>query len=122
MTAPSDTANRSGNARSCTAGADAAPPPPPEAADGGAPTWSQLYASYLWDCAGAGCHVEMVTANGAYTWLKAQGYLAGQSSTLVDPSKSCLKWYGGNMPPCGGGGDRAVSDMNAWAAAGALNN
>jgi hypothetical protein len=54
--------------------------------------------------------------------LKAQGYIAGAGSTLIDPSKSCLTWYGGNMPPCGGGGDRAASDMNAWAATGALNN
>jgi hypothetical protein len=40
-------------------------------------------------------------------------------------SGSCLTWYGGNMPPGGPGASKmaqAVTDMNAWAAAGAQNN
>ena len=95
-------------------------------AGGSAPaaTWAQIYQNYLPPavCAGAGCHIEMSTANDAYSWLRAQGYINGKNSTLVSTDKSCLKWFGGNMPPCGGGGNNAVSDMSAWVAAGAANN
>ncbi len=37
---------------------------------------------------------------------------------------SCLTWVssGGNMPPGGGSNPQAVTDMNAWAAAGAQDN
>ncbi len=64
----------------------------------------------------------MSSASGAYSYLSGQGYISGTGSILVKTG-SCLSWYGGNMPP---GGSRsnamAVSDMNAWAAAGAKNN
>jgi hypothetical protein len=92
--------------------------------DGGqaAPTWTQIYKTYLGDCGGSGCHVEMNTSSGAYAWLEGKGYIHGANSGLVSQSKSCLKWYGGDMPPCGGGGPYAMADMDAWAAAGALNN
>ena len=64
----------------------------------------------------------MNSASGSYSWLSSQGYIRGTGSVLVGAG-SCLTWYGGNMPP---GGPRsnaqATSDMNAWAAAGAMNN
>ncbi|MDP9037439.1 MAG: hypothetical protein M3O50_21790 [Myxococcota bacterium] len=87
-----------------------------------APTWAFVYGRYLQGCTGPGCHVEMTTSNGAYAWLKGKGYINGTTSNLVNPLTSCLKWYGGDMPPCGGDDPLAVADMNAWAAAGALNN
>ena len=64
----------------------------------------------------------MSSAGGAYTWLKGKGYINGTSSSLVNPSRSDLTWYGGTMPPGGGSNAQAVADMNAWAAAGALDN
>jgi hypothetical protein len=86
-----------------------------------------IYQAYLangtpGNCNGGGCHFQMSSASGAYSYLKSSGYINGTGSYLVK-SGSCLSWYGGNMPP---GGPRsepmAVSDMNAWAAAGAMDN
>ena len=104
---------------------DAGPvtPPPPIA-----PTWAQIYASYLsassnGQCALSGCHSQMATAAGAYGWLKARGHINGASSRLVSTSTSRLTWYGGDMPPRGPTTwAQAVADMNAWAKAGALQN
>jgi hypothetical protein len=91
-----------------------------------APTWTQIYTSYLkagtpGNCAAGGCHsFQMPNPKSAYSYLQA--YISGSSSILVKTG-SCLSWYGGNMPP---GGPRteamATSDMNAWAAAGAMDN
>jgi hypothetical protein len=64
----------------------------------------------------------MTSAKSGYVWLRSQGFLSGSSPLLVDPTLSCLTWYGGDMPPGGGDNPAAVSDMNAWAAAGALDN
>jgi hypothetical protein len=65
----------------------------------------------------------MGTASGAYNYLKSKGYINGTASSLVNPSQSCLTWYGGNMPPSGtSSSPQAVADMNSWAAAGALDN
>jgi hypothetical protein len=64
----------------------------------------------------------MSSATNAYSWLKSSNYINGTSSTLVNPLASDLSWYGGNMPPGGGSDPQAVTDMNAWAAAGALDN
>ena len=45
------------------------------------------------------------------------------ASVLIDQQQSPLSWYGGNMPTNGPSSwSAAVTDMNAWAAAGALNN
>jgi hypothetical protein len=91
-----------------------------------APTWSDIYNNYLQgDC--ASCHTHssnMGTATKAYSYLQGMGYISGTSSPLVDPSQSCLTWVsaGGNMPPNGGSNAQAVSDLDAWAAAGALDN
>ncbi|HTB73127.1 MAG TPA: hypothetical protein VK762_07775 [Polyangiaceae bacterium] len=90
-----------------------------------APTWTQIYTDYLksgtpGNC--VNCHFQMSSASGAYSYLKGQGYINGTGSILAKTG-SCLSWLGGTMPP---GGPRsepmAVSDMNAWAAAGAKNN
>jgi hypothetical protein len=68
------------------------------------------------------CHSQMGSASGSYSWLSSQGYIRGTGSILV-VTGSCLTWYGGTMPPGGPRSDaQAVSDMNAWAAAGAMNN
>jgi len=69
------------------------------------------------------CHGQMSSASGAYSWLKGKGYVGSSSPRLVSSSSSCLSWLGGNMPPGGPGSEpQAVTDMNAWAAAGGLNN
>jgi hypothetical protein len=90
-----------------------------------APTWSQVYADYLargtvGNC--PSCHSQMSSATGAYSWLKSQNYISGTSSSLVSSFFSCLSWYGGNMPPGGRSDAAAVTAMDAWAAAGALDN
>jgi hypothetical protein len=90
-----------------------------------APTWSQIYADYLargtvGNC--PSCHSQTSSATGAYSWLKTQNYINGTSSSLVSAFLSCLSWYGGNMPPGGRTDATAVTAMNAWAAAGALDN
>jgi hypothetical protein len=65
----------------------------------------------------------MGSAKSSYNYLSAQGYISGANSALVRNGQSCLSWYGGgNMPPGGGNNSQAVKDMNAWAAAGALDN
>ena len=58
---------------------------------------------------------------GAYQYLSSQGYINGTGSLLCK-SGSCLSYYGGNMPPLGSGNPAAVTDFNAWAAAGAMDN
>ncbi len=68
------------------------------------------------------CHSQMGSASGSYSWLSSKGYIGGGQPALTDPNQSCLSWYGGNMPPNGPSDAQAVSDMNAWAAAGAQNN
>lgn len=89
------------------------------------PTWTSIYNNYL---AGStegrcsACHGQCSSAKNTYSWLSGKGYISGTSSALVDSSQSCLSWYGGNMPPSGPSDAKAVSDMNAWAAAGAANN
>jgi hypothetical protein len=66
----------------------------------------------------------MGTATKAYSYLQGMGYISGPGSALVDPSQSCLTWVsaGGNMPPNGGSNPPAVTALDAWAAAGALDN
>jgi hypothetical protein len=95
-------------------------PPPPAA-----PTWSMIFSAYLSNQSVGGCprcHSQMNSASGAYSWLSGQRYINGTGSLLA-ASGSCLSWYGGNMPPGGTRSDaQAVSDLDAWAAAGAKNN
>jgi hypothetical protein len=97
----------------------------PDASTDGAPattgpTFSTLFNAYLTGC--KMCHTQTNSSNATYLWLRSQGYITGSSPALVSTSQSCLSWYGGNMPPGGGDDATAVTDMNAWAAAGALNN
>ncbi len=101
------------------------PPPPVDSGGPTAPTWSQIFTDYLAGSAEgrcAGCHSQGSSASSTYSWLQGRGYISGTSSPLVSSSQSCLSWYGGNMPPSGPNDAKAVADMNAWAAAGALNN
>jgi hypothetical protein len=68
------------------------------------------------------CHFQMSSASGAYSYLSGKGYIKGTSSALV-AFGSCLSWYGGTMPPGGPSSNaQAKTDMDAWAAAGAMNN
>lgn len=101
--------------------------PPHEAAPApeAAPTWGQIYERYLavgsvGSCArSAACHgSQMSDAASAYQWLREHGFIDGAKSALVQ-SNSCLRWFGGNMPPRGADDRRAVDDLVAWVAAGA---
>ncbi len=88
----------------------------------GAPTWTQIYNDYI--AAGtiggcSGCHNGYGSASAAYS--------KGGGATWASPSASRVTWYGGNMPPSGPAatdpqGAKAKADMDAWAAAGALDN
>jgi hypothetical protein len=91
-----------------------------------APTWSQIYERYLAVGREGGCGrsnachaADMKDAASAYSWLRSRGYIAGKDSVLVSPHNSCLRWFGGNMPPHGTSNDEAVVDLTAWVAAGA---
>jgi hypothetical protein len=95
------------------------------------PTWSRLYEEYF--AAGtqggcgrsSACHAaEMRDARTAYDWLHQRGYIDGVGSALASPSNSCLRWFGGNMPPAAkqpvlDSGAQAAIDLRAWVAAGA---
>jgi hypothetical protein len=92
------------------------------------PTWSQVYGRYLAvdsaaSCArSVACHAsQMGDASSAYEWLRQRGYIDGTQSSLVR-SNSCLRWFGGNMPPRGADDPRAVVDLRAWVAAGAVQD
>lgn len=92
---------------------------------GGGPTWTMIFDAYMGPAVASPCktcHNKMDTPLHSYAWLASQGYMARPSPALVDKTQSCLSWYGGNMPPGGADNQAAVTDMNAWAAAGALDN
>jgi hypothetical protein len=106
----------------------AAPPAVTPAATSEVPTWTAIYARYLGPSTEGGCgraqacHADaMPDAPAAYEWLAQRGYIAGPESPLVR-SNSCLRWFGGNMPPRGKANDAAARDLAAWANAGAANN
>ncbi len=93
-------------------------------------TWSAVYSKYLaagtiGNCSSF-CHGGISTASSCYTWLQSKGQINGTSTpALTNPSASVLTWYGGNMPtvaPPASQTMQAVTDMNAWAAAGGQNN
>jgi hypothetical protein len=93
-----------------------------------APTWTAIYARYLGPgtvggCAGTrACHASVMSdAATTYSWLAQRGYIAGPQSALVG-SNSCLRWFGGNMPPRGASDTDAARELEAWVAAGAANN
>jgi hypothetical protein len=94
-----------------------------------APTWSTLYEQYFAASAEGGCGrggrchaADMSTAPSAYGWLVQRGYIDGDRSPLVSTDRSCLRWFGGNMPPRGAPNAAAVRDLTAWVAAGAPND
>jgi hypothetical protein len=98
------------------------PPPPP-------PTWTAVFATYFGpgspgSCGQASrCHAEeMRDASSAYDWLARRGYIDGTRSALVSPTNSCLRWFGGNMPPQAKPVEDATRDLQAWVAAGALDD
>jgi hypothetical protein len=85
-----------------------------------------LYNSYLkggsiGNCSGS-CHGGIGSPSTCFTWLKGQGYVGSASPAIASKSGSCLSWFGGNMPPFGPQNAQAVTDFNAWAAAGGQNN
>jgi hypothetical protein len=66
----------------------------------------------------------MRDARSAYSWLRQRGYIAGVQSAIASRSDSCLRWFGGNMPPARNQpeltfGEQATADLTAWVAAGA---
>src|SRR5271165_18228 len=99
--------------------ASVAPPLPTEAeVETPAPTWSAIYARYLGPGTEGGCGrsrachaATMSDAPSAYSWLAQRGYIAGAQSPLVSATNSCLRWFGGNMPPRGGANDHATRDL-----------
>jgi hypothetical protein len=119
-----NSSSSSATATSSSTGTSTSAQPPDASTDGApaatGPTFSSLFNAYLTGC--KMCHTQTSSSNATYLWLRSQGYITGSSPALVSTSQSCLSWYGGNMPPGGGDDAAAVTDMNAWAAAGALNN
>jgi hypothetical protein len=63
----------------------------------------------------------MSSPSASYSFLASQGFISG-STTKLAGSGSCFLWFGGNMPPGGTSDAQAVTDLTAWAAAGAQNN
>jgi hypothetical protein len=96
-----------------------------------APTWSRLFEEYFAEGTQGGCgrssacHApEMRDARAAYSWLRQRGYIDGVESPIASRSNSCLRWFGGNMPPAGKqpeltSGAQATAELMAWVAAGA---
>jgi hypothetical protein len=69
------------------------------------------------------CHArQMADATSAYEWLKQRGYIAGAESALASNANSCLRWFGGNMPPGGHANPQAAAAVAAWVAIGAPEN
>jgi hypothetical protein len=88
-------------------------------------TWTQVYDAYLasgtaGNC--TNCHNGTGSPKGMFSFLQGKGQVGGASPPLTNPNTSCLSWYGGDMPPLGPQNAQAVAQMNAWAAAGALDN
>jgi hypothetical protein len=63
----------------------------------------------------------MADAGSTYSWLVQRGYIAGAQSPLVKKN-SCLRWFGGNMPPRGEPNEAAARKLEAWVARGAQQN
>ncbi len=107
-----------------TSGAGASP-------TGGAPTWTELYNTYLavgtvGNCVSP-CHAAALSGPPSpavtFTWLQGLGYVGDTQPLIADPDFSCLTWSNGDMPPGGPKVDpTATGDFTAWAKAGAKNN
>jgi hypothetical protein len=114
-----------GSSASCSGSGAGASSSSSSSGGGAAVTWTTIYGAYLGrgtpgNC--SNCHNGTSSPTAMYSWLQGQGQLGGSSPVLTNASKSCLSWYGGNMPPLGPQNAQAVAQMNAWAAAGALDN
>jgi hypothetical protein len=104
---------------------------------GSAPTWTEIYNLYLTagkigDCTDTNilCHSQYHSPSAMYGYLMNQSQIGPMPPPLTDPNQSCLTWFAGandtvmNLMPLTGSpkSAQAVSDMTAWAAAGAQNN
>jgi hypothetical protein len=104
------------------------PPRPPSdaAVPGEYATWTHIFFAYLAEgtignC--TPCHREMSDPPSSFRWLEEQGYVGEADPTLTTEQRSCLTWYGGNMPPGTPElSEEAVAEMNDWVKAGARNN
>jgi len=103
--------------------------PPAPVVESEAPTWTEIYARYFGpgsegSCGRSrACHAAVMgDASSAHTWLEQRGYIAGTRSPIASEVNSCLRWFGGNMPPKGKPNPDAVRDFRAWVAAGAPND
>lgn len=101
-------------------------PPPAPPAPAPPPTWSSLFSAYMAPGTEGGCgrasrcHAEqMGDAASAYAWLRERGYIAGAQSAIASTNNSCLRWFGGNMPPGGQPNPKAAADLAGWVAGGA---
>ncbi|HLK39889.1 MAG TPA: hypothetical protein VKU41_24200 [Polyangiaceae bacterium] len=106
-----------------------ADPIAPSEVPGPSRTWTDIFSTYFGPGTEGGCgrssacHAEEVRdAGSTYEWLSRRGYITGTQSALVSRTNSCLRWFGGNMPPRGTPNDRATRDLEAWVAGGALDN
>jgi hypothetical protein len=87
-----------------------------------APTWTEIYATYLASgteghC--ANCHTAASSASGTYALVQSGGYINGTQSTV----SNLFSWMGGVMPPSGPVSDtKGSTAVKAWVAAGALDN
>ena len=95
------------------------------------PTWSRIFDQYFalgteGSCGRAGkCHgAPMAAPASAYAWLRQRGYIDGERSAIASGANSCLRWFGGNMPPTQktGRNDQGMLDLRAWVGAGAADN
>ena len=88
-----------------------------------AATWSSIYTAYLGPgtiggCT-SGCHATVTSAETAYSFIEGYGFFKGTQSTV----SQLFSWMGGVMPPSGPTSNaQATSDVDAWVAAGALDN
>jgi hypothetical protein len=89
-------------------------------------TWTGIFNRYL--AAGTSgncttCHAEMSSPSAAFQWLEQDGYVGGPDPLLTSNGASCLSWFGGDMPPGAPTPNAdAVTELTAWAAAGATND
>ena len=91
--------------------------------------WTSIFAAYFGPgspggCGRAGrCHAaEMHGAASAYEWLSRRGYIDGTRSAITSRTNSCLRWFGGNMPPVPQPSADAERDLEAWVATGARSD
>jgi hypothetical protein len=132
-------ASASNDAGSSTSDGDAATDASSEAGSAAAPTWSQIYALYIGPgtpghCSGTGgCHTTLrggftcgATKSACFQGLVAAGLVTpanGSASPLGVVGQSPLVWLGGGMPlDSAAQNPAAAAAVQAWAAAGALNN